>query len=664
MCEPNSSRGCGSMRRYLFVLLVSFIAVMLLASELPPLAQYNLSDYEKLTGKKITKFNEAPVLAELVKQGKLPPVRERLPEDPIVLVPWENIGKYGGTWNRAWTGPTDRPQADRFMLESAMVFDPRGKELYPNILEKIEMSSDGKEFICTLKKGLKWSDGVPVTTEDVRFWYEDVLLNEELVPTFPRDLMAGGKPMKLEIIDDYTYRIIFEEPYPLFKYLYASRKGSWGTRGIMLPAHYLKQFHPKYVPLEELQKMAKEAGYDNWSDYFWSLGDHNAHISNPDLPILAAWKLKEITDSKLVIERNPFYWKIDPTGNQLPYIDEIVFWTVQDRQMILLKAMSGEIDMQARHLSLEDYTLLATNAQKGGYRIIKWKLARGSDVTLWLNQNVKDPVLRELFQNIKFRQALSLAINREEINSLVYYGLCEPRQASFVSGVKFYDPEWETKWVEYDPETSNKLLDEIGLTKRDAEGYRLRPDGQPLILTIEYPTGVFGAWDKTLEMIAQYFQKIGIKVNLKPEERSLYGTRCSGGEPEIGVWFFDRNKYPMLDPGRLLGTVTDGPWAPLYGQWYNSGGKGGEEPPEGSDIRKIYELWEKVKMTVDEEERDKLFREIVNIHKKNIWYIGTVGEPIWPVVVKTYFKNVPDSPDFVWENEGDGQHAEQYYMDK
>lgn len=248
------------MKRFLVFLVVLLTLTAVFATELPPLTQYNLSDFEKLTGKKITQFNEAPILNEQVKQGKLPPVEERLPEDPVVLIPWESTGKYGGTWNRAWTGPADRPQADRFMLESAMVFDPQGKELYPNILEKIEMSSDGKEFICTLRKGLKWSDGVPVTTEDVRFWYEDVLLNEELVPTFPRDLMAGGKPMKLEIIDEYTYKITFEEPYPLFLYLYATRKGSWGIRGIMLPAHYLKQFHPKYVPLEKSRRWQKKMG--------------------------------------------------------------------------------------------------------------------------------------------------------------------------------------------------------------------------------------------------------------------------------------------------------------------------------------------------------------------------------------------------------------------
>lgn len=652
------------MRRLLGFFMVLLVFSVVLAS-LPPLTQYPLSEYSRLTGKRISKFDEAPRLKQLVNAGKLPPVEKRLPDDPIVVIPWEKPGKYGGTWNRAWTGPADRPQADWFMLEYLMVYDPGAKNLYPNILERIDMSQDGKVFTVTIRKGLKWSDGTPVTTEDVRFFYEDVLLNNELVPTFPTDLRAGGKPMVVEIIDQHTFRIKFEVPYPLFKLVLASKRASWGTRGIMLPAHYLKQFHPKYTSREKLVELAKANGYERWDQYFWALGDHNAHISNPNLPILGPWKLKEITDNKLHVERNPYYWKIDPEGKQLPYIDEIVFWTVQNSELVLLKALAGEIDMQARFFDIDNYSLLVANAAKGGYNVIPWKRAIGSEVTLWINQTVKDPVLREIFRDVRFRQALSLAINREEINELVYYGLCEPRQASFVSGVKFYDPEWEKTFSEYDPKKANKLLDEMGLTKRDREGIRLRPDGQPLVLLIEFSSDNVGsAGMKTLEMIAKYFREIGIKAELKPMERSLYITRCNGGEPAVGVWFFDRNKYPLTDPGRLLGTVYDGPWAPLYGQWYATGGKGGEEPPDGSDFRKIYDLYEKVKMAIDENERDKLFREIINIHKKNLWFIGTVGEPIWPVVIKPYFKNVPDSPDYVWENENDGQHPEQYYIDK
>ncbi|HON73086.1 MAG TPA: ABC transporter substrate-binding protein, partial [bacterium] len=222
----------------------------------------------------------------------------------------------------------------------------------------------------------------------------------------------------------------------------------------------------------------------------------------------------------------------------------------------------------------------------------------------------------------------------------------EPRQCSLISGVAFYDPEWEKMWAEYDPKRASEILDKMGLNKKDKEGFRLRPDGKTLTLTITFPSGVFGAWSDVLEMVEKYWKAIGIKVALQPVERSLYVTRCNAGDLEIGVWNFDRNAAVMSDPGRLLGTVTDGPWAPLYGQWYSTGGKGGEEPK--GDIKKIYDLWDKVTVTADENQRDRYFKEIINLHKRNIWMIGTVGELPQPVVVKNNFRNVPDG--LVWDD--------------
>ena len=263
------------------------------------------------------------------------------------------------------------------------------------------------------------------------------------------------------------------------------------------------------------------------------------------------------------LERNPYYWKIDPAGNQLPYIDRIAQALVEEREMITMKAVAGEIDMQVRHISFPDYTLLMENRDKGGYRVLQWKQAVGADVMICLNQNVKDPVLRELFEDKKFRQALSIALNREEINELVYLGLGEPRQCSLISGVAFYDPEWEKKWAEYDPEKANQLLDELELTHRDREGYRSRPDGKTLALTITFPSGIFGAWSDVLEMVKKYWEDVGVKVAIVPVDRSLYQVKCDSGDLEIGIWNFDRNAAVLADPGRILGWTTDGPWAPL-----------------------------------------------------------------------------------------------------
>ncbi len=470
------------------------------------------------------------------------------------------------------------------------------------------------------------------------------MLNKDLTPNIPTWLASGGKPCKIEKVDNYTFTVTFEQPNPLFLINICKQGGN----SFFLPKHYGKQFHPKYTSKEELDKKIKDAGFQFWYQLFDAkVSNSNAWLQNPELPVLYPWRnTSSPTATTMVFERNPYYWKIDPAGNQLPYIDKISNALVENREMVVMKAIAGEIDMQERHLTLSDYTLLMENRSKGNYRVLQWKQGVGSDVMLCLNQNVKDPVLRKIFEDRRFREALSIAINRDEVWKLIYLGMGKPRQCSLISGVAFYDPEWEKTWVEYDPKKANEVLDRIGLNKRDKDGFRMRPDGKTLALTITFPSGIFGAWSDVLEMVKKYWEAVGVKVAIQPVERSLYVTRATAGDLEIGVWNFDRNTAIMSDPGRLLGTTTDGPWAPLYAQWYNTGGKGGEEPK--GDIRKIYELWDKVTITPDETQRNRLFKEIINLHKRNIWMIGIVGELPQPVVVKNNCRNVPDG--IIWDD--------------
>jgi|YelNatPaOPRAMG01_1025707.scaffolds.fasta_scaffold03856_19 peptide/nickel transport system substrate-binding protein len=624
-------------------LVLGMFDIALSQEKVVPGEYYNLSEYEKLTGKKITKFNEAPQLAELVKQGKLPPVEQRLPKNPLVVTPFEEIGQYGGTMRRAWRGLSDQWGPNKICFEHLVMFDKNGVKVLPNIAESWKVSRDSRIYTFKLREGIKWSDGAPLTTEDVQFWYEDVFLNKELTPTFPTWLTAGGKPMEITIVDKYTFTVKFAEPNPLFLITMAKL----GYNMFVLPKHYLKQFHPRYTPKEKLDAMAKEAGLQAWYQLFGAKGgDTSGWLQNPELPVLWPWKAVTTHTATLqVMERNPYYWKIDPEGNQLPYIDRITHVLVENNEMIVMKALSGELDYQERGIGISDYTLLMENRAKGDYRVVMWKQGVGADNALYLNQNVKDPVLRKIFEDKRFRQALSVAINREEIWKLVYLGFGKPRQASLISGVAFYDPEWEKMWVEYDPKKANELLDKIGLNKRDKDGFRLRPDGKTLAITIDFASGAATIPDVLL-LIKKYWENIGVKVTVRPLERSLYTTRCQTGDIEVGVWSFDRNVAVLSDPGRLLGTTTDGPWAPLYALWYTSGGKSGEEPK--GDIRKIYELWDKAKSAPDAKIRDKYFKEIVNIHKRNIWIIGFVGELPQPVVAKNNLKNIVDG--ILWDD--------------
>ncbi|RLE09968.1 ABC transporter substrate-binding protein [Candidatus Aerophobetes bacterium] len=627
------------MKKIMVMILVGAICLMgattaLAQKEYVPGAKIysTLAEYEKFTGKKIEKFHEAPMLRVKVAAGELPPVEERLPEEPMVIEPYEEIGQYGGTWHRAWLGLADMWGPAKLMEVRMIQWNWNANQLLPDVAKAWEVSKDGRSFTFYLRKGIKWSDGHPFTTEDIRFEWEDVILNKELTPARRSAwFYSGGEPGKLEIIDDYTFRITFKEPYPIFLLDAPDRL----RRLVNSPKHYGKQFHPRYTPADKLEKMTKEAGFDHWWQLFLAKMGEGWWDTNPDHPTLWAWKLKVPgTATRMIHERNPYYWKVDPQGNQLPYIDRITHDLVEDPDMINFKAVAGEIDMQMRHIQFANYTLLMENREKGDYRVLKWKNDMGSDPTIYFNLTCKDPVLRKLFENDKFRKALSLAINRDEINEFCYLGTGEPRQESFISGTRYYSEEWEKAYAEYDPEKANALLDEIGLKWDKDHKYRLRPDGKPLALTIEF-TPAFGPWPDACELIKGYWEAVGVKTSIKPEERSLFWTRIDANEHQVVIWTGMCSAIVVENIGWLTGYT-----ASEYDRWYKSGGEAGEKPT--GDIAKLYELWDKLKVTTDEKERERLVKEIVNLHIKNIWMIGTVGETIQPVVVKNYFRNVPE----------------------
>lgn len=604
------------------------------------------------------KYNEAPMLAQLVKQGKLPPVEKRLPEEPAVVQVIEEIGEYGGTWRRAWLGPTDSPGPGRITYDPTLRWDLTGTKIQPNVAKSWKISPDGKSITLYLRKGMKWSDGQPFTADDVIFWYQDVLLDKELTPVFPDWMAPGGVPGKAEKIDDYTVRLSFAHPHGLILEFLA-------IQDIFLPKHYLKQFHPKYTPKEKLESMAKEAGFQYWYQLFQNKNDW---ISNPERPTHRAWKPTNLPTSPIwAMERNPYYWKVDPEGNQLPYIDRITHDLVSNAELVTMKAVSGEIDMQLRHIMISNYPLLKENAEKGGYRVIRWIPALGADVAIFTNQNVEDPVLRKIFNNPKFRQALSLAINRDEINELVYYGLGKPRQATVIPQSPYYRPEFEMAYAEYDPARAGKMLDEIGLNKRGKDGFRLRPDGKTLTVTIDV-VPVFGPWVDVCELVKKYWDKIGVKTAVNTIERALFYTRAKAGTHEMNAWNMDRASQPWAYPCWWIPVTGDPFFAPHTAIWYSTKGQGGEAPPT-EELRRLIDLYEKLKVTTDPKEKIRVGQEILKLHAENVWAIGTVGlvpSSMCIGVVKNYFKNVPDESDgavsdVMFNSPGNG-HPEQFFM--
>lgn len=594
-------------------------------------------------------YKESPMLAELVKQGKLKPISERLPEKPLVLPVVKETGNYGGTLRLAILSPSDTGNVHSALFSEPLVrWNRTGNGIIPNVAEKWEVSKDGLTYTFHLRKGIRWSDGVPFTADDIMFWYNDMLLNKEITPAIPRWLMTEGKPVKLEKIDDYTIRFQLVKPNAVFLENMAFLGGGGDMLSVMTrPKHYLKNFHINYVPKATLEAQAKKEGFDSWFAYFADKADFRV---NPDYPTITAWRPLTSLKGKetQVLERNPYYWKVDAQGNQLPYIDRISIQMVGNPEVLNMKVANGEIDMDWGHMTLPNYPFLKENASKGGYRVLLWNSTLGSNLQFLVNLNHNDPVKRELFNNRDFRIALSLGINRDEINELCYMGLAEPRQATVLEDCPYYSEGLAQLYAQYDPKKANAMLDELGLNKRNNEGYRLRPDGKVLELLIEYPMVTeFGPWDDVVELVARYWRNLGIKTAVKAEAESVHLTRANTTEMDFTVWAYGRGLHPLIQPsyvfpsspGRSTGAL-------LYAQWYSSKGKEGQKPT--GDVLKAMELYDKWVVTTDPDERLQLGKDLLKLTTQNIWGIGTVGIAPVPVVVKDTLRNVPEKATRDW----------------
>ena len=599
-----------------------------------------LAEYEAATGKTIETFSEAPALADMVQAGTIPPLEDRLPDEVLVIEPTEEIGEYGGTWRRAWVGDPIAVASALGDGNAMLRWSWDGKEILPNLVTKWDSSVDGKSHTFTLRKGVKWSDSTAgdikeFTTEDVLFYYNDVMLNEELTPSFPdwQFSIKGHRPA-VTASDEYTFTVSYPIPHPTFL------EFPFTGGAFYHPAHYAKQYHINYADKDELDKAAKEAGFDHWYQLYEAKTEHGDSdgwwVTNPEMPTTWAWKLIVPRESQqMVYERNPYYWKVDTAGQQLPYIDKVTSDLLQDAEMINLKAMSGELDFQLRSIGVSSYTSLMENRDTGDYRILTWKIAFGSNPFFHLNQTHIDPVLREIFSDVRFRRALSVAINRDEINELVYLGTGEPRQAAIISDAIYYSEEWENAYAQFDPDMANDLLDEMGLDKRDMDGFRLRPDGKTLVLSIDM-NDWFPEWTDTAGLAADHWNKVGIKAVVNAMEPSLLWTVLGAGEQMVFPWQQDRSSVWAEHQFWLFWE-----WSGNYGLYWNSdrSGETGEKPT--GDILKAYETFDAMKDTADPAERERLAKVITDLHAENVWIIGTVGETMQPVVVKNNFRNVP-----------------------
>jgi len=581
-------------------------------------------------------FHEAPMLAELVKAGKLPPVKDRLPAEPLVVKPLKEIGKYGGTWRRGFTGTGDVENGNRINASDKLLFwDESGNKIVPSMAKSVDMSADGKLFTVHLRKGMKWSDGAPFTADDFTFWYEDLYSNKDIVPTPIADMSVNGKPGRLVKIDETTVQFQFDDPYFLFYDMLAGdtligggqsvRQSQTFTFGAYSPKHYLKQFLPKYSSEDEVNKRAKAEGFDNWVKMIhfkkdWSL--------NKELPTLGPWHMTNpINTPTWVLERNPYYYEVDTAGNQLPYIDKVILTLAENTEVINLRAMAGEYDLQERHIDIGKLPVILENQKKGNYTVHLDLAINGADTILQVNQSYKaDPEVAKWLTNADFRRALSLGIDRDQLNETFWLGLATPGSVVPAESSPYNPgPEWRKKWSTLDIKKANEMLDALGLAKKDGEGFRVRTDnGQRLRIQVQ-TVRAFLPWPNILEMVAQQWRKIGIQADVKEVERTLAMTRVLNNEHHIMVWnnggtelfyLFPRHAIPV-DP-------TEAYMGPEFAQWYASNGKQGRKPDD-PNLLKIFDLFRGA-AGQQAEERFKTAQEMWKILVDQQYGIGTVGQ--------------------------------------
>ena len=623
----------GLSRRHFLQMMASGTAATIAAS-LTPLAAVAQDDMM---------YNEAPMLADLVASGDLPPVNERIPVNPRVVTPPNEVGQYGGTLRRALKGISDRWGPTKLNEEMAIEWDipdPDTVNLVANYISEWVQNDDATEFTFTLREGLKWSDGHPFTTVDVQFWYDEWYIGE--IEAQATQITLGGEPMELEVVDELTYTVRFPVPNPLLPIALAKNTlGAWAGPSMAVPAHFMSQYIPHLTEDQSIIDDAiAEHAVETWTQL---LQGSNAPVGgwfyNPDVPIMNAWRsVNHPSNDPWLAERNPYYHAVDTEGNQLPYIDGWTHSWFDDGSVFDLMIAQGQIDAHLRHVNAANFTFYKENEEAGDYSVLLWRAA--STNAFYPNISHKDPVLRELFSDARFREALSISINREELNALVYEGLFEPRQASPVSGSPNYDPEFESRWTEYDVDRANALLDEMGLTERDGNGIRLRSDGEPISFVILFTAALGDNRGDEVTLVEGYWKELGLNVSQELVERSLYETRTDAGDVDVGVWGADRNSVVIADTTRYTAEQSDGPWAPLFGAWWANLDAPQEEPPEDHIIREIWRLWEATQSEPDEATRNALFKEMLDIHKEQPFMIGTVGEAPAPFIVRNNVGNI------------------------
>lgn len=612
-------------------------------------------------------FQEAPMLAERVAAGDLPPVEERLPSEPLVLEPAEMIGQYGGVVRRAFTGPGDRPNAWRWNNDHTIFWDTGATELRPRIAQRWEANEDATVWTFHLREGMKWSDGAPFTADDYLFWYEHILSNEQVVSTPPWYMQWGGELAVFEKVDDQTFAIRFAAPFPGWPQYMASgliagnfRFGRVGG-GLFAAHHYLEQFHADFIGEEEANALAEEAGFESWVQHL--LAKNDPYI-NMDLPVVTPWKpVTPISSNEFVLERNPYFYAVDSAGNQLPYFDGISLELVEELEVLNLRAIAGNYTVQGRHIDFSKLPVFRENEAEGNYFVDFWNSSTRHPVKIAFNQDwADDPAITAYtVESLDFRKALSLAIERSEINETFFLGV--GREASFCPSNTppyFTSDRWDEEFGRFDPVQANELLDAIGLDQRDDQGFRLLPNSERLVLRIDAVSGAFLDYPSIAERIAQMWQEnVGVQLLVNPVERSLWVERLEANQPMMSM--FETGEF---NPATGTSLIPGDRWAPLANAW---GSTPNPDPAEYDGPQwikdQVLTYWAAIQEP-DAEERLAMLVEATEILCDNHARIGIVVDvPVYTTVIKNNVRNVSKPMEWavISQTPGNG-YPEQFFM--
>ena len=574
-------------------------------------------------------FSESPLLAAEVAAGNLPPVEERLPTEPYVSKA-EEIGIYGGTYRGAGFGPTHGQldtEAMRFVAPLRVLPDTATTE--PFIIKSYEVNEDYSEYILNLREGMKWSDGAPFTADDFVFWYEGICIVDEVANNLTtgiagRSMFIDGGEIKctFEKVDDYTLKVSFVTPMPSF--VIRMQKSS-PNYNMWAAKHYLSKWHPAYN--EDAEALAAEEGFDSWQKCFDRHADRGQPGTDfgPDITPFVMYQID--TDGNKYFKRNPYYFVVDREGNQLPYIDEQLCVIVSDGQARTLKLINGELDAAGENpLPVADYTLYKENEDKGNYNVFLFSNSRGSDAAFTFTQTLKDETLHALFTNVKFREAMSLAIDRDLINETLYFGLATVRQAVPPANTSFYEDWMGEYMIAFDPEGAATRLNELGCTLNGDTW--LMPNGQPFNIILE-STEEFA---KIGEMVAEMWTELGVRTTFKQQERSFARERYATNEREAQVFTLDNIAEPSMIAENFafmappFGPNSEIGQAPLWHEWYASNGANGEEPPP--EVAKLRaDMLKFITLEQGSDEYMELGKQILTDFTQSLYYIGVSVAP-------------------------------------